>query len=141
MSFDLLGDLNWLAVLVAALVYFALGGLWFVPRVFGNIWMRSIGWEPTEEDQPSPAIYLGPLITCLIASIAVAMLAEAAGVDGFGDGLVLGLVTGIGVAGAALLVTGVFDPKKPKPMTWFAVMAGYHLVGLTIAAVIVSVWT
>lgn len=32
MSLGLLGDLNWLAVLAAALAYFGLGGLWFVPH-------------------------------------------------------------------------------------------------------------
>jgi hypothetical protein len=141
MSLSVLGDLNWLAVVVAAIAYFALGGLWFMPRVFGNIWMRSIGWEPTEEDRPGAAVYLGPLLTCLIAAIAVAMLAEATGSDTFVEGVVLGLVAGIGVAGAVLAVTAYFDPKSPKPWNTFGVHAGYHLVGILITAVIVSVWT
>jgi hypothetical protein len=55
--------------------------------------------------------------------------------------IVLGVVGGLGLAGASLLVTGYFDPNKPEPMTWVAVVAGYHLVGLTLAAVIVSLWT
>lgn len=37
MSFDVLGDLNWLAVVVAAIAYFALGALWYAPPVFGTI--------------------------------------------------------------------------------------------------------
>jgi hypothetical protein len=69
------------------------------------------------------------------------MLAEASRTDTFGEGIVLGLVTGVGIAGAVLFVTGIFDPKKPEPMTWFGITAGYHLVGLLIASVIVSVWT
>ena len=36
MSFDALGDLNWLAVIVAAIAYFALGAIWFAPPVFGK---------------------------------------------------------------------------------------------------------
>ena len=59
----------------------------------------------------------------------------------FGEGIVLGLVAGIGVAGAVLAVTAYFDPKSPKPWTSFGVHAGYHLVGILITAVIVSVWT
>jgi Protein of unknown function (DUF1761) len=141
MTFGVLGELNWLAVVVAALAYFALGGLWYMPRVFGDIWARSIGWDATGEDGPGPAFYLGPFVTCALATIAVAMLARASDTDTFAEGVVLGLVTGVGVAGAVLLVTGYFDPKKPKPMAWFGVTAGYHLVGLLIAAVIVSVWT
>lgn len=53
----------------------------------------------------------------------------------------LGLVIGIGIAGAVLFVTGYFDPKKPKPMTWVAITGGYHLAGLLIASVVVSIWT
>ena len=141
MSFSVLGELNWLAVIVAAVVYFAVGGLWFMPRVFGNIWMRAIGWEPTEEDRPSAAVYLGPLVTCLVAAIALGMFAYATGSDTFGEGIVLGLVAGIGVAGAVLAVTAYFDPKSPKPWTTFGVHAGYHLVGILVTSVIVSVWT
>jgi Protein of unknown function (DUF1761) len=140
MKFSVLGDLNWLAVIVAGLAYFALGAVWFAPATFGKAWQRSIGWQMREGERPGPAFYIGPLITCLLASIAVAMLGQASGTDTFGEGIVLGLVAGIGIAGAVLFVTGVFDPKKPDPMTWFGITAGYHLVGLLIASVIVSVW-
>jgi len=140
-ALGLLADLNWLAVVVAGLAYFALGGLWFMPRVFGDRWASSMGWEPTDEDKPGPAVYIGPLVTCLIATIALAMLARAAGADSWSEGIVLGLVAGIGIAGTVLFVSGCFDPKKPKPMAWFAITGGYHAVGLLIAAIIVSVWT
>lgn len=135
-----LGELNWPAVAVAALAYFVLGGLWFLPRVFGDVWTHSLGWKPAEDEQPGPELYIGPLVTCVIATVAVALLASAAGAETLVDGVVLGLIAGLGIAGTALFVTGYFDPKKPRPMTWFVVTAGYHLVGLMMAAVIVSVW-
>ena len=43
MTFDVLGDLNWLAVLVAALAYFAIGALWYAPPLFGKAWMAAGG--------------------------------------------------------------------------------------------------
>jgi hypothetical protein len=140
MSFDVLGDLNWLAVIVAAIAYYVLGAAWFARATFGKAWMRSIGWEMASSERLGPGVYIGPLITCLIATIAVGMLAAATGTDTAGQGLVLGLVAGVGVAGTVLFVTGVFDPKKPRPMTWFGITTGYHLVGLVIASVILSVW-
>jgi hypothetical protein len=140
MTIGVLAELNWLAVAVAALAYFALGGLWYMPRVFGDVWTRSIGWDASEEEAPGPAFYIGPLVTAFVATVALAMRAAATGAAGVGDGIVLGLVVGVGIAGSVLFVTGYFDPKKPQPMAWFAVTAGYHLVGLLIASVIVSVW-
>jgi len=139
MSLDVLGDLNWLAVLGATVAYFALGGIWYAPKVFGNLWMRSGGIEVPEQTQAS--FYVIPALTCLLASIAVGMLAAATGSDTASEGVVLGLVTGLGIAFSALFVTGFFDPQKPQPMTWVAVVGGYHIVGLVIAGLILSVWT
>ena len=141
MTAGVMGELNWAAVAVAALGYFALGGLWFMPRVFGDRWTAAMGWDASEEEAPGPAIYLGPLLTCLLATVAVAVLARATGAEGVGQGVALGLLTGVGIAGAALFVTGYFDPHKPKPMVWFAITGGYHVAGLLLASVIVTVWT
>lgn len=141
MRFDTLGDLNWLAVIVATIAYFALGAIWYAPPVLGKPWMRAAGTEMPEAGQrPSPAIYAVPLVSSLIASIALGMLAEATASDGVGDGVVLGLVTGVGFAATIALVTATFETSKPNAMLWGAINGGYHLVGLLVAAVIVSAW-
>ncbi|MGH3713640.1 MAG: DUF1761 domain-containing protein [Micromonosporaceae bacterium] len=140
MSFAVLGDVNWLAVIVAAVAYFGLGGLWFARFAFGDIWSRAIGWDTSGEQAPGPEYYIGPAVTCLLSTIAVAMLAVATGTDTFAEGIVLGLVTGLGISGAVLFVTGYFDPKKPQPMLWTAITLGYHLLGLLIVSVILALW-
>jgi hypothetical protein len=54
MSFDVLGDLNWLAVIVATVAYFALGAIWYAPAVFGNLWMRrGVSRSPSRPRPPS----------------------------------------------------------------------------------------
>ncbi len=142
MSFDVLGDINWLAVVVAAIAYFAIGAAWYSPALLGKPWMRSIGWD-AEQEPPAmtPVSYVGPLVGYLVAAAAVASLAFATDTDTFGEGIVLGLVVGIGVAAVLAYVTAVFDPQKKEPMTWFAITAGYHLVGLLVTAVVVALWT
>jgi hypothetical protein len=80
MSFDTLGDVNWLAVIVAALIYFALGALWYSPVFLGKPWMRATGIEMEDtEGGPGPAIYLAPFVGYLISAIATGMLAAATG--------------------------------------------------------------
>jgi hypothetical protein len=137
MTFEF-GDLNWLAVIVATLAFFALGAVWYAPKVFGDLWMRSGGIQAPE--QPQAAFYVVPLITCFVSTLAVAMLAAATGTDTVGEGIVLGLVTGVGIAFMALFVTGFFDPQKPQATVWVAVVGGYHVVGLLIAAIILALW-
>jgi hypothetical protein len=115
MSFDILSDLNWLAVIAATVAYFAVGGIWFTPLMFGNAWMRASGIEmPAEGQGPGPAIYLSPLVSNLIATVATAMLAEATASDTFGEGIVLGLTVGFGYAVTLSLLGATFDTLKPS---------------------------
>ena len=43
MSFELLGDIDWLAAIVGAVAYLAIGAVWYAPPVLGKIWMASSG--------------------------------------------------------------------------------------------------
>ncbi|MDQ4108976.1 MAG: DUF1761 domain-containing protein [Actinomycetota bacterium] len=141
MSFDALSDLNWLAVIVAAIAYFAIGALWYAPPVFGRIWMTAGGMAvPEPGTRPSPAIYLTPLAGSVLSAIALGMLAKATGTDTLEEGIALGLVVAIGFAISLAFVTAQFESEKPKPMVWGAVNAGYHAVGNLVAAIIVASW-
>jgi hypothetical protein len=140
-SFDALGELNWLAIIVGALIYFALGALWYAPQFLGRRWQRSIGWDP-ERTQPqmSAAAYAVPLVAYLVMAVAIALLAAATSTDTLGEGIVLGLVVGIGLSLMHTMVDATFDPSKPEPWTWFAINGSYHALGVLIVAVVVSVW-
>ena len=137
MSIDL-GGLNWLAVIIGALVYFLLGAVWFAQQSpLGRAWIAASGYtSPTEGMSASNAFYVFPAVTCLVAVIALALLAKATGTDTVSEAVVLGLVVGIGVAGAVIFGVAAFEFSKPSRWTWGLIDAAYHVVGLTVAAVI-----
>lgn len=141
MRFDVLSDLNWLAVIVAALAYFAIGAVWYAPPVFGKAWGAAGGFSlPEPGSRPSAAIYVTPLIGSALSAIALGMIAKASDTDTFQEGIVLGLVVAIGFAITIALVTAQFETTKPKPMVWGAINGGYHVVGNLLAAIIVASW-
>lgn len=141
MSFELLGDLNWLAVVVGAVVYFVLGALWYSPFLLGKAWQRSIGWDPERASPAASAMtYVVPFFAYLVMATATGLIAAAVGSDTFGEGLTLGVIIGVGYAAAHSFVDASFDPNKPEPWTWFAINATYHALGLIVVAIIVSVW-
>lgn len=142
MTFEVLGDINWLAVLVGGVAYFALGGLWFSPVAFANTWQRAIGVDMSQMPAPGAAFYVVPLINSLITAVALGWLAAASESDTVGEGLLLGLVAGLGVAAAVLFNSGVFEyPKKPQPMVWFLVTGGYYVAGIVLASAIIAAWS
>ena len=141
MDFDALSDLNWLAVIVAALAYFAIGAVWYAPPVFGKVWSAAGGMAmPEAGARPSPAIYLTPLVGSVLSAVALGMLAKATDTDTLQEGIALGLVVAIGFAVAISFVTAQFESEKPKPLVWGAVNAGYHVVGNLVAAIIIASW-
>ena len=139
MSIDL-GSLNWLAVAVGAFVYFLLGAVWFAPQSpIGKAWIAASGYtSPTTGMSASNAFYIFPAVTCLVAVTALALLAGATGTDTVSEAIVLGLVVGIGFAGAITFATAAFEFSKPARWTWGLIDAAYHVVGLTVAGVILA---
>jgi hypothetical protein len=141
MSFDTLSDVNWLAIVVSGVAYWLLGALWYSPVLLGNAWMRASGIEQSDtEGGPGPVIYLAPLIGYLVSAIATGMLAVATHSTTFADGIVLGLVVGIGYTTVITAISAVFSPKMPAAATWFWITASFNLLGLLITGVLVSVW-
>jgi hypothetical protein len=125
-------------VIVATFAYFALGALWFAPpSPIGRAWITASGYtSPTSGFSASNAFYVFPAVTSLVTVIAVALLARATGTDTVAEAVVLGLVLGIGVAGAIVINTAAFEFDKPSRWTWGVIGAAYHVVGVTVAAVI-----
>lgn len=140
MSFSVLGDLNWFAVIVATIVYFGLGGLWYAEFLFGKAWQKAMGWDGNAPEGAGAGIYAVPLATCFVATLATAMLAAATGTDTLGEAIVLAVVVGIGLSASILAVTGMFDSTKPAAMTTVAISGGYHFLGLLLASVILALW-
>ena len=104
--------------------------------------MRSIGWDPSRTPpQVNPVSYVVPFLAYVVMAVTVGLIAAATGSDTLGEGIVLGLVLGIGLTLMHTLVDANFDPVKPEPWTWFAVNGAYHLIGMLILAVIISAWT
>jgi hypothetical protein len=139
MTFDL-AQVSWLGVIVGAAIYFFLGALWYSPVLFAKPWQAAIGWDESRRPpEMNPMTYVLPAAMYLIAAIAMAIIAAATGTDSINEGLVLGLITGIGFALPMVGVEATFDPNKPKPMAWFLITVAYHLIGFAILGVAVAI--
>ena len=115
MSFDVWSDVNYLAAIVAAIVWFALGAIWYMPAVMGRAWMHSAGIEMPEGYRPNPMIFVVTFVAYLITAVATAMLARATGSETLGEGIVLGFVIAIGFALTLSAISALYDRRPNRP--------------------------
>ncbi len=135
---DFYANINYLAVLLAAVIYFALGALWYSPALFGKMWMQAKNL--TAENMNTGHMTRTFVITFILNLVCVfitATLISALGAKGAGDGANIGLRVAIGFVATTMGVNYLYD-NKPAKLFW--IDAGYHIVGILIAAIILAVW-
>lgn len=137
MLLDAFSDLNWLAVVMAALAYFVLGALWYTDALMGRQYRAALGIDADSQGTPE----VGPLVVnfvgWLVAALALGLIAVAIGADGFVDGLVLGLVVGVGAVLTQVLVTSGYEGRGNALLK---VNAPYVLIGYAVMGVILATW-
>jgi len=131
---------NWLAVLVAAIVVFVLGWLWYSPFLFYKPWMRARGLDPAAAmagaKMPAGKLVI-ELVRCIVLAFVVAHLIGALGISSWMIGAHLGLL--LWVAFPVVLLTGSVIWEN-VPVKVAAIHAGDWLVKLLVIPIIVSVW-
>ena len=132
--------INYLAVVVAAVAAFAIGGIWYSPLLFAKQWVKAHGYseERVNEMQKSAGkAYAVSLLCQLLIALAIAVLVGYLHLSLCVQGLKLGLLIWAGFAFPLGLMANVFSDKR---ITVFYIDAGYQLVYLLIIGSIVTVW-
>lgn len=131
-----MSQLNYWAILVAALSTFLLGGLWYSPAVFGTAWMRENGF--TEESMKGGNLVKIFGLTFLLALIASVNLAMFLGSEANATmGAFYGFLAGFGWVAMFIGTHYLFERKSLK---LFLINAGYSVVALTIMGLIIGAW-
>ncbi|WP_117212911.1 DUF1761 domain-containing protein [Allorhizocola rhizosphaerae] len=145
-------EINYLAVIVAAIAGFGIGAVWYAPPVFGSTWQRLTGrtggkglprdpatLRGASPKPPDGSSVLPTMITAFAVTVAgVLALALFIGRDaGVGPGLAAGLAAGVGIATVAILINGIFEARSPVLM---AINSGYQIVLFAVAGAILGAW-
>ncbi|MFD5625838.1 DUF1761 domain-containing protein [Streptomyces sp. NPDC127072] len=136
--FNVLGEVNWVAVPVAFIVFVVVGGVWFA-FLFSGSYNVSLGREASAKPVTSPLFFAGPPLTSLVITLTSAFLMAVLKIDSLADALVFGLVTGVGYL-MANTVNIAINPNFPRPLQYALISGGYNLVGsLLVSAVLVTI--
>jgi hypothetical protein len=141
-----MSSINWLAVLVAGISAFVLGGVWYSPMLFGNAWMKENKF--TEEQLKSSnktKIFGWAFVISLIMAANLAMFladtpAECTGNCAQKTDITWGTIAGFlaGIWGfSAIAIAALFEQKTAR---YIFINGGYALMALTLMGAIIGVW-
>ena len=132
-----------MAVLVAAVANMLLGMLWWSPKLFGPMWVKLMGWgSKTKEEmdkikKESSSAYALSAVSSLAIAYALAYK------------FAVGNIYTIGAAVSAAVLIWVFFVATTSAVDYayakraknlWAINYGYHLMGMTVMAVILVLW-
>ena len=123
--------INYVAVIVAAIVYFVWGGIWFT--VFGGIWDTLTGVHGASATTYVVSFLLGFPLAYVIANV----LSDSASGASAASGAILGAVIGLGIWATNLLGVDMFEQR---PFTLWLIDAGYVVIGMAIVGAIIGGW-
>src|SRR5688500_7149419 len=120
-------EVNWLAILVAGVACFLLGGLWYSPVLFGKAWQRETGLTDERLKKSNMVMIFG-------VSFVLSLLAAWNFANFLGPRPSLAFGAGVGASAGLLWVAGSFGINylfERKSFKLFAINGGYHTLQFT----------
>ena len=135
-------QVNYLAVLVAGLVIFLLGGLWYSPALFARKWVALQGKTMDQLKAESaganmPLMYAAAFLCGLITAWVLAAFMWRMGRHSAFIGAHVGAIAWLGFAAPTSYATAQFS-MKPKQLWLIDTL--YNLVAFVIAGAILGAW-
>lgn len=130
--------LNWLAILVATVLFFFFQAAWF--SAFGNAWVEALGKRKEDFNPKDPVPYitaaLGSFVNATVLACAMTWI-DPSQAWNIGHGIALGAVAALGILGAANVKHYAFSGRPTK---LFAIDFGVDLIGFILMGIILVVW-
>ena len=133
--------IKYAAVIVATLVHYILGGLWYSPLLFGNKFLQLINWSPEQIRQVESQSHVKELAIAFVMSlILVYILAHfiqytkaTSAIEGIQTAFWLWL----GFIVTTQAPTVIFEGRS---FGLFLINVAYQFVGCALAGVILAIW-
>lgn len=131
-------QINYLAVIVMAIAYFAIGAIWYSPALFGKAWMEALGKSAEEiKAGAGPKLYIGAFIGALVLCYIMAYFVKYVNATTFWGGVITGFAAWVGFVATVMGMNALFQGTSGR---LYIIDAGYALVGMILAGGVLAVW-
>jgi hypothetical protein len=128
---------NWLAVLAAALSMFAIGGIWYSPKVFGRQWQAAAGPDDERLKSGHPAAIFGLAFVFSFPMAANLGFFLAEPEITLTLAIAYAVAAGLGWAALGLGVVALFERRPPS---YFLINGGYLTIAFAVMGLILGLW-
>jgi hypothetical protein len=132
-------NLDFLPMLIAAVVGYAIGAIWYSPLLFGKAWRAEV--RLTDEEWKSQGgvakKMLGTFICVLLASVMLDVLVSDYRSVTVQSGCKFGFFVGAFLVGALHLPNTLYENRSCK---YFLITSGYTLVLCVVECGILAIW-
>ena len=141
----ILTELNWIAIAVAFIIFFAVGAVWFGPKTFYPTWVKLMGIT----QEPGQALgrhgmafvfgltAVGALVQVTALAVVIELASVAHGPVGALGGLLVGLLVGVGFTAAGSLSHRLFAGHGVR--VWL-IESGGDILALSLAGLVIGLF-
>ena len=130
-------EINYLAVLLAAVVYMIVGSLWYSPLLFAKPWMKLLGISKDKMGNPDslPKLLIISFVCGLVMAYVLSHVINAFQATNAVDGAMGGFWMWLGFVATYGLVNTLY---AGKPLKLFYIDTGYYLVSLVLMGMVIA---
>ena len=127
-------EVNWIAIVVAAVGSFVLGGLWYSPALFAKSWQAAAGLSDEKAKSGNMGMIFG--LAFLLSFIAATVFAMFLGRNfGLGPATAAGFSAGLCWVAASYGISYLFERR---PLKLWLINGGYHTLQFTLFGLILG---
>ncbi|MCC7432429.1 DUF1761 domain-containing protein [Candidatus Peregrinibacteria bacterium] len=141
--FEYLFSINLIAAIVSAIVFMALGFLWYSPMLFGKPWAKMMGYDMSDKkamekmQKEAGLAYAVSMIGSIVAAIVIAYLLKVTPNLSIIHSLIYISIIWLGLVATHTISLVLYDRK---PLKLWLINSGYNWVGVMLMTVILFYW-
>ncbi len=132
--------MNYVTILIAAVVQMAIGFAWYSPMFFGKEWMKLMGYSEKSMEEAKKKmgqIYGVAFVGALVMAYVLAQLIDMTGAATVQEGMQLAFWAWFGFIAPVMLTDVLFGGK---PMKLYFINVTYQLAGMLAMGALLAAW-
>ncbi len=138
-------NINYGAVIIAAIAQFVIGAVWYSPALFANKWLAALGKTPGVMEMGNKQYiafaksFIGSLCMAFVFAHIITSFGEHSVTAGIGGGIWMWIGFGFPILLNGYLYDGALRTGENRTRLFF-INAGYYLVSLIVMGSILAMW-